>query len=44
MFKMDWKEFRNIKRLDMPSSAAAAKYAKDNKNILCIVNSLYKNK
>ena len=24
----------------MPSSAAAAKYAKDNKNILCIVNSM----
>ena len=24
----------------MPSSAAAAKYAKENKNILCIVNSL----
>ena len=30
----------SIKRLDMPSSAAAAKYAKENKNILCIVNSL----
>ena len=29
----------NIKRLEMPSSAVAAKYAKDNKNILCIVNS-----
>jgi len=24
----------------MPSSAVAAKYAKENKNILCIVNSL----
>ena len=30
----------NIKRLEMPSSAVAAKYAKDNKNILCIVNSM----
>ena len=30
----------SIKRLEMPSSAAAAKYAKENKNILCIVNSL----
>ncbi len=30
----------NIKRLEMPSSAAAAKYAKENKNILCIVNSV----
>ncbi len=30
----------NIKRLEMPSSAVAAKYAKENKNILCIVNSL----
>ena len=30
----------NIKRLEMPSSAAAAKYAKENKNILCIVNSM----
>ena len=34
------KNLGNIKRLDMPSSAAAAKYAKDNKNILCIVNSM----
>ncbi len=30
----------SIKRLEMPSSAAAAQYAKENKNILCIVNSL----
>ena len=30
----------NIKRLEMPSSAVAAKYAKENKNILCIVNSM----
>ena len=30
----------NIKRLEMPSSAVAAQYAKDNKNILCIVNSI----
>ena len=30
----------NIKRLEMPSSAVAAQYAKDNKNILCIVNSM----
>ena len=30
----------NIKRLEMPSSAIAAQYAKDNKNILCIVNSM----
>ena len=29
----------NIKRLEMPSSAVAAQYAKENKNILCIVNS-----
>tara|TARA_B100000214_G_scaffold367670_1_gene338134 strand:+ start:1920 stop:3008 length:1089 start_codon:yes stop_codon:yes gene_type:complete len=34
------KNLGNIKRLDMPSSAAAAKYSKDNKNILCIVNSM----
>ena len=34
------KNLGNIKRLDMPSSAAAAKYAKYNKNILCIVNSM----
>ena len=34
------KNLGNIKRLDMPSSAAAAKYAKDNKNILFIVNSM----
>ena len=34
------KNLGNIKRLDMPSSASAAKYAKDNKNILCIVNSM----
>ena len=30
----------NIKRLEMPSSAVAAEYAKNNKNILCIVNSI----
>ena len=30
----------NIKRLEMPSSAVAAKYAKENKNILCIVSSM----
>ena len=30
----------NIKRLEMPSSAVAAQYAKNNKNILCIVNSI----
>ncbi len=30
----------NIKRLEMPSSAAAAEYARENKNILCIVNSM----
>ena len=30
----------NIKRLEMPSSAVAAQYAKENKNILCIVNSM----
>ena len=30
----------NIKRLEMPSSAVAAKYAKENKNILCIVNTM----
>jgi Prephenate dehydratase len=30
----------NIKRLEMPSSAVAAQYAKENKNILCIVNSV----
>ncbi len=30
----------NIKRLEMPSSAAAADYARENKNILCIVNSM----
>ena len=30
----------NIKRLEMPSSAVAAKYAKENKNILCIVNAM----
>jgi len=30
----------NVKRLEMPSSAVAAQYAKDNKNILCIVNSM----
>ena len=30
----------SIKRLEMPSSASAAQYAKQNKNILCIVNSL----
>tara|TARA_B100000965_G_scaffold404973_1_gene437369 strand:+ start:1030 stop:2118 length:1089 start_codon:yes stop_codon:yes gene_type:complete len=30
----------NIKRLEMPSSAVAAQYAKDNKNILCIINSM----
>ena len=34
----------NIKRLEMPSSAAAAKYAKENKNILCIVNLMALNK
>ena len=34
------KNLGNIKRLDMPSSATAAKYSKDNKNILCIVNSM----
>ena len=34
------KNLGNIKRLEMPSSAVAAKYAKDNKNILCIVNSM----
>ena len=28
----------------MPSSAVAAQYAKDNKNILCIVNSMALNK
>ena len=30
----------NINRLEMPSSAAAADYARANKNILCIVNSM----
>ena len=30
----------NIKRLEMPSSAVAAQYAKENKNILCIVNTM----
>ena len=30
----------NIKRLEMPSSAVAAQYAKENKNILCIVNAM----
>ena len=34
------KNIGSIKRLEMPSSAVAAKYAKENKNILCIVNSL----
>ena len=34
----------NIKRLEMPSSAVAAQYAKENKNILCIVNSMALNK
>ena len=34
------KNIGSIKRLEMPSSAVAAQYAKDNKNILCIVNSL----
>ena len=34
------KNLGNIKRLEMPSSAVAAKYAKDNKNILCVVNSM----
>ena len=34
------KNLGNIKRLEMPSSAVAAKYSKDNKNILCIVNSM----
>ena len=32
------KNIGSIKRLEMPSSAVAAKYAKENKNILCIVN------
>ena len=30
----------SIKRLEMPSSAEAAKYARENKNILCIVNNV----
>lgn len=34
------KNIGSIKRLEMPSSAVAAKYAKENKNILCVVNSL----
>ena len=34
------KNIGSVKRLEMPSSAVAAKYAKENKNILCIVNSL----
>ena len=34
------KNLGNINRLDMPSSATAAKYSKDNKNILCIINSM----
>ena len=34
------KNIGSIKRLEMPSSAVAAKYEKENKNILCIVNSL----